>query len=306
MDAQGVHYALPPVIGQRTMTSTVEDSRRVKTFRRELVAAVPRFPNDRASLRAVESKTLTDLIITYIGWRLRYVAQRPRKVIGRLNLTSDPCAALLAPKIDAFLRSVEAGDDLTPYMSLQPHTHGYTPAADPRTPGADTWADKDFLLNVMGLHHFHLEAAGHAAPTNEVLFASVTREEFEIIGLFDHAAFDHKDDGTMTPERMKLWRTYQAREAVGALPGQLKIGGYANLGIARSSQPVAVTRAAQRHVGIIRKINPKLDDPAYVKTLYGEAAVPTKPKLKWSYCHLDFGLSDQAAAFFGVFDRGPN
>ena len=139
-------------------------------------------------------------------------------------------------------------------MSLQPHTRGYTPVAEPRTPGADTWADKDFLLNVMGLHHFHLglirEAAGHAARTNEVLFASVTREEFEVIGLFDHAAFDHKDDGTMTPERMKLWRTYQAREAAGALPGQLKIGGYANLGITRSSQPVAVTpcgAAARRH-----------------------------------------------------------
>jgi hypothetical protein len=59
----------------------------------------------------------------------RILAQRPRKVTGRLDLRGDPCAALLASNIDAFLRSVEAGDDLTPYMSLQSHTRGYTPAS---------------------------------------------------------------------------------------------------------------------------------------------------------------------------------
>ena len=63
-----------------------------------------------------------------------------------------------------------------------------------KTPKPDSWADKDFLLNVMGLHHFHLgltkETAGHMTRTNQVLFASVTREELEILGLFDHAAFE--------------------------------------------------------------------------------------------------------------------
>jgi hypothetical protein len=256
----------------------------------------------------MESKPLIDLLITYIGWRLRCVAQRPRKVAGRSNLAGDPRAVALKPNIDAFIEAVEGGNDLTPYLSLE-HSRGYTPAADPAAGGTKTWADKDFLLNVMGLHHFHLglttEAAGHAARTNEVLFASVTRDAFEILGLFDHAAFEHEDDGTMTPERVKLWRAYQVREAAGALPGQLMIGGYGNFGIAASSQPLAVTRAAQRHVGRIREIDPKLDDPAYVKTLFGEAT-PAKPKLKWWYKHLDFGLLDEPTALFGFLERGPN
>jgi hypothetical protein len=51
------------------------------------------------------------------------------QVIVARFLRGDPCAALLASNIDAFLRSVEAGDDLTPYMSLQSHTRGYTPAS---------------------------------------------------------------------------------------------------------------------------------------------------------------------------------
>jgi hypothetical protein len=54
----------------------------------------------------------------------------------------------------------------------------------------------------MGLHHFHLGltmgAAGHAARTNQVLFASVTRDEFEFLGLFDHSAFEYEGDGRET------------------------------------------------------------------------------------------------------------
>ena len=289
----------------------VEDPKRIKAFRRELVAAIPRFPNDKASLQALEAKSFTDLLITYIGWRLRYVAARPRRVTGIANLEADPRATGLKPNIDGFLKAVEAGADLTPYLSLQPHSRGYTPAADPnKTPKPDSWADKDFLLNVMGLHHFHLgltkETAGHMARTNEVLFASVTRDEFEILGLFDHAAFEHEDDGSMTPEREKLWAAYQVREAAGLLPGQLSVGGFGGFGITLSSQPVAVVRTAQRHVQIMREVDPKLDDSAFLRTLYPEGQVPAKPKLKWHYCHLDFGVLDDGAGFFGFFERGPN
>jgi hypothetical protein len=119
------------------MTSTAADSKRIKAFRRELIAAVPRFPNDKASLQAMESKPLTDLLITYIGWRLRCVAQRPRKVTGRSKLAGDPRAVALKPNIDAFIDVVEAGNDLimTPYLSLE-HRRGYTPAADP---AATSW-----------------------------------------------------------------------------------------------------------------------------------------------------------------------
>jgi len=174
--------------------SSIENSKRIKAFRRDLIAAVPRFSNDKASLPAMEAKHLTDLLIAFIGWRLRFVGARRRKVRGIEALTGDARATALRPNIEAFLRAVEAGEDLTPYLSLAPLTQGYTPAAEPGTLGADTWADKDFLLNVMGLHHFHLgmtkEAGGHMARTNEVLFVSVTRDTFEIIGLFDHAALN--------------------------------------------------------------------------------------------------------------------
>jgi len=40
-----------------------ENSKRIKAFRRELIAAIPRFPEQQASLQAMESKSLADLLI---------------------------------------------------------------------------------------------------------------------------------------------------------------------------------------------------------------------------------------------------
>ncbi|TCQ02678.1 hypothetical protein C8J34_11642 [Rhizobium sp. PP-F2F-G36] len=292
------------------MTYSFDDSKRIRALRRDLIAAVPRFPNNKDSLLAVEAKSLTNLLIIFIAWRLRHIGTRPRTVTGRDNLANDSRATTLAPNIDAFLKVVKDGGDLTPYLSIEPRTKGYTPAAEGQPPDKNSWGDKDLLLNVMGLHHFHLgltmEAAGHAVRTNELLFASVTRDTFDIIGLFDHAAFEHENDGSMTPERKKLWSAYGKREASGALPGQLSIGGFSGLGVTLSSHPVAVVRAAQEHVRVLREIDPELEDSAYVRGVYPEGSSPAKPKLKWAYNHLDFGLHDEGAAFFAVFRRGPN
>ena len=207
------------------------------------------------------------------------------------------------------MKAVKDGEDLTPYLSLGAVKEGYTPAAE-RSGPEESWADKDFLLNVMGLHHFHLgmtrEAKGHAARTNEVLFASVTRDTFEIIGLFDHDAFERKNDGTMTSERNHLWSIYDARRTANTLPGQLSVGGFNGLGITMSSHPVTVVRAAQEHARIIREVEPRLDDPMYVRSLYPADSIPEKPKFRWAYKNLDLGVCDDKAGFFGIFSKGPN
>lgn len=287
-----------------------EDLKRVRAFRRELIASVPRFPNDGASLQMMETKSLLDLMIAYIGWRVRYVAPRPRTIAGLANLLGDPKAIPLRQNIQAFVSAVENGSDLTPYLSLEPHTRGYTPAADSRSITSDTWADKDFLLNVMGLHHFHLglarEAKGHMARTDDVLFASVTRAEFEILGLFDHSAFEDAGDDRMTPERDRLWSAFSARQEAGLLPGQLALDGFGGMGITLGGQPLRMVLTAQHHLKIMREIEPQLDDHSFVLSLYADGAAPKKPKPRWFYNHLDFGLLDESAKYFMVLARGPN
>jgi hypothetical protein len=50
------------------------------------------------------------------------------------------------------------------------------------------WSDKDFLLNVMGYHHFHLGTAvqrrGYVDRTDDLIFAEVRRDTFTVIAIF--------------------------------------------------------------------------------------------------------------------------
>jgi hypothetical protein len=290
---------------------SLETRKRVAAFKRELVLEIPRFPNDRASLQTLQAKHLTDLLISYIGWRLRHVGQRPRIVTGRRMLNADLRATILKPNIDAFLAAVERGDDLTPYLSLKARTKGYTPPAE-APPPADSWADKDFMLNVMGLHHFHLgltvEQAGHRVRTNDVLFASVSRDRFEILGLFNHDTFEHEPNGDMKAEREKLWQAYERRQNADMLPGQLAIGGIGGMGIAMSSHPTQVVWAAQRHVQIIGDMDPTFDDPDEIRSYFGQhdEVPPEKPKFKWHYEHLDLGMLETSTGTFLLLQKGFN
>ena len=289
----------------------LDHSRMFQTFRKELIRIIPRLPNDKVSLKALQSKRHADLLIIYMCWRLRHIAIRPRTVIGRSVLDNDPRADTLRQNIEAFISMVETGSDLGPYLSLEAHRRGYVLKADPEKTDSATWEDKDFLLNVMGLHHFHLglhrETKGFMARTKYVLFASVSRDTFEILGLFDHTVFDDwTTDEAMTPERRRLWSIYEEHQAANNLPGQFTIGGFGNPGITTAGTPLVVTMAAIRQIRMAQEIEPKLDDPDFVRTLLGKHAVPTELNPKWHYNHLDFGLLNEPSNKFFVLIQGPN
>jgi hypothetical protein len=87
-------------------------------LRRDLIKAIPRVPNDKASLQHVEAKNLADLLIDYINWRSRYVGERPRTVSIEPAAQADPRWSARAAAINAFLDKVARGDDLTPSRTL--------------------------------------------------------------------------------------------------------------------------------------------------------------------------------------------
>ena len=188
-----------------TSQAAAAEPSRIKKFRGELIKAIPRFPNDRASLLEMRQQHMTDLLIDYTSWRSRYVGQRPRTVSVEPAVQSDPRWAAQAVGITAFLDKVRRGDDLFPHLSIEPHTKGYTPAA--RAPGAtpeDRWSDKDFVLNAMGHHHFHLgtkvQNRGHVDRTDDLIFSAVERDTFKVIAIFGHDVFDPTG-----AERKRLW-----------------------------------------------------------------------------------------------------
>jgi hypothetical protein len=288
----------------------VTESKRIKKLRAEIVKAIPRFPNDKASLQALEKKSLTSLFVDYANWAIRYVTPRPRQVQIETTASSDPRWQSLSNEITAFLNKVAQGGDLTPHLSLEPHTRGFTPAASTTGPGADRWADKDMLLNVMGYYHFHLgmtiESAGHATRTNDVLFAAVTRDVFEVVGVFDHSVFEMRSDPTavISAERQRVLRIFEDRAIRDAPPGSIVIPTF----MAMSGHSLQMTRKAQDYVHVLGEIDPKLDDVSYVKDLYDKAGIPApaKPKLRWQMDFLKLGIFDDATGAYFVFRDGPN
>ncbi len=190
------------------------ESKRIRRLRMDIIQELPRFnPNNKASKAELERLSPSGLFIHYINWRMRLVAVRPRVVEVTPSASGDARWIGMASDINILLEKVRLGGDLKPHLSLAAWTQGYTPAASAPGPNVDRWADKDFLLNVMGFHHFHLgrelEDRGFVTRTNDVLFAHVSRRRFEVIGIFDHSAFYSNDPDAMPAERQRLWELYE-------------------------------------------------------------------------------------------------
>jgi hypothetical protein len=282
------------------------ETKRITAFRLAIAKQIPKFPNNKASLQALETKPLGSLLIDYANWAIRYIAPRSRTVVVEQSASKDPRWQSLGAYIEALLKKAEHGDDLTPHLSLQPHTRGFTPAASAPGPNVDRWADKDMLLNVMGYHHLHLDAApSNQKRSDDVLFAHITRDLFTVVGIFNHTVFDAtQPNAAMTAERDRLWQIFDERSTRGIAPGQIVIAPL----IALSGHSQYLTQLSARYARVVADLDPKLDDETYVRGLYEKAhvPVPAKPNVRWHLIYLTLGLADERAGVFFPLCEGPN
>lgn len=286
------------------------ESKRVKSFRLGIAKEIPKFPNDKATLQVLEAFSLASLLIHYNNWAIRYVSVRPRTVSIESAASSDSRWSKLNSEIITFLDKVKNGEDLTPHLSVEPHMRGYTPVSAQKGPETDRWADKDFLLNVMGYHHFHLgqsvQPNGFAVRTDDLLFARVSRDHFTVVAIFDHSVFErpHSPSEAMTTERERLWTVFGEHSSRGIAAGTVYIPSM----ITTSGHSMHVVRLAGDYARVVREIDLLLDDIEYVKELYESAGlpIPTKPKLKWHLNYLDLGLLDATLNTFFIFRYGSN
>ncbi|MDH4186086.1 MAG: hypothetical protein OEV08_03730 [Nitrospira sp.] len=285
----------------------MDESKRIKKLRGEVIKAIPKFPNNRETKERLEGMPLATLLIHYLNWMIRYVSVKPRKTIIEPTVTADPRWRSLRVQVKALLGRVQLGENLTPHLSIQPHSKGYSPETSKTGPDVDRWTDKDFLLNVMGFHHFHLgekvEAAGHVERTDDVLFARVSREYFTAIGIFNHSVFEPAGD-EMSDERKRLWKIFDEHTSRGVPPGSVVIPSH----IATSGHPLHVVHTAQEYARIIYELDPKLDDPLFINELYGRAKVnaPEKIKLEWVLNFSDLGFHEARSNQLFVLRSGFN
>lgn len=285
----------------------MRESKRVIKFRAEMINTLPKFPNSRETKEALEYMPLATLLIHYLNWVSRYVSVRARKVIIEPVVTADHRWKLLNKQIKHFLEKVSRGENLAPNMSLQPHSKGYSPATSAQVKGVDRWADKDFLLNTMGFYHFHLgtvlEEKGYANRTNDVLFARITREEFIVVGIFDHSVFDIAGE-LMSEERKRLWDIFDMHTCRSVQSGSVVVSSL----IATSGHPVHVVFTASKYARVIRELDSNLDNPVFLKGLYDgvHKDVPRNAKLEWTLDYSDLCIYEKKHRHRFLLYRGFN
>jgi hypothetical protein len=289
------------------MTSHIE-SKRIKQFRLEIAKNIPKFPNNRQTLSILEGKSLPSLLVDHINWAYRLIPQRPRKIKIEPTLTADTRWKVFAVETKKLLKRASQGENLNSHLSLRAFRNGFTPASSLISPSTDKWEDKDFLLNIMGYHHFHLsheiEKTGHTRRTDVVLFAQVTRSEFIAIALFDHSVFEHTAGATipMTKERERLWALYDKRNSIGREPGKAYIS---NL-VTTSGHSYHHKRLAYDLSHIIYTIDNKLESLSTRHEIFNDLSNETVKamKLSWQLRFLDLGLLDKTTSIFYILKYG--
>ncbi len=282
-------------------------SKRVSAFARELIKLIPRVPNDAQSLEHMTKLSMTELLIAHANWKLRHVRPSPREVLNLDALRHDARTTLHQHGIDALLDAVRRGVDLSPHLSLKALRKGYAPGAYGPTPSIDSQTDKDLVLYAIGVHHFHLGANrinSLQGRTDELLFAFVSRDAFEILGLFDHSVFKSKSNGNLSPEQSRLWQMIYARQSRHLEPGSAYFTGLGGLGITTAGTAGLGSLSAIKHAQIIRSEDPKLDDRSYVRSLYIDVPQPSRPKFEWHYNGMDLCLLDRKARYLVIFNKG--
>lgn len=269
---------------------------------------MPFFPNNKETRQELLEQSISSVMFHYIHLALRFVPSRKRKVIIDPQVTSDTRWKLVKEGVNSLLEKVRAGEDLTPYLSLKAHTKGYTPSDRIRSGEADSWDDKDFLLNTTGFHHFHLgetiNAKGISERTNEVIFARVSRDEFHIAAIFDHSVFDSDRDenDSMNEERTRLWKIYDDFSTRGLSPGAV----YMSNSITASGHPLHIHQITREYTHVLNELDSKIKSREFESSVYEETKLskPKKNKFVWHINGLDLGLLDKANQFF-IIRHGP-
>lgn len=292
--------------GEKSSVTAIikSDSARVAKLKRKLVKCIPRFPNNKASLAHMQKKGLGELLIDYCNWRARYVGIRPRSVIIPTELYNAKSWVSSASAINAFLKSVEEGDDLTPNLSLKPHTKGYAlNARRKRATSEEKWSDKDFLLAMMGYHHFHLGDIDlihrHAGRTNELIFAKVDRDQFAVVDIFDHSVFEMG-----SAENTRLCEIHDQVVSTNREPNAVYVGA----AVATSGHSLHVVSYAAQCCKTVNAYEAKLDNRDFANSLFHDAGLkpPLKPNFEWQITHLDFSICERTTNTNFIFHQGWN
>lgn len=276
-------------------------SPRVQRFREEILRELPRVPNNRGSRESLRAMPMHTLILSFVTWRMRLIPRKARAVKIWAGGVTPMQFRVAKPELRPLLQDVSAGNDLTPYLSDLVKTTGIV-LPDARAAGQRQ--DIDMVLTRHGLHHFHVGARTPNNPkgrSGSLVFAEVLADEFRIVAMSDHRAFQHG-----TTERLRFFEICLSYMAKDVPPGQ----GFLPNPVMASGHSMLVTMFADTCDEEIRRRDALLDDPAYIDELYKNEQIvrdgkpiarPKIPSLTWHFEDLTFGILDKKTMVFFCF-----
>jgi hypothetical protein len=280
------------------------ESKRIKELKRTIAKEIPKFPNTRKTLQILENKPLGDLLIAYFNWAFRYIPPRRRRVIIKNTASSDPRWEKHQLSIMSLLQKAQNGENLNPYLSEKVYKRAFTPAPKGVIADYDKWADKDFILNAYSYHHLHLDALKESqSRSDDMIFVYVTREELQVIGIFNHNVFKPTTiSGNITEERDRFLRIVESRNVQNSGGVSFNVEQL----ITTSGHKTLLNLEAMKCAKIIISTDHKLDFPEYVDSIYESSSMP-KPvnyKVRWHFNYLDLGLLLGDQPYFTVIKKG--
>lgn len=277
------------------------EPKRVAVLRKTLVKIIPRIPNNKQTQILVEQMPLGKLLVCYFNWRSRFITVRRRKVNIEPAVTGNPLWKTLKDDVGHLIDKIRKGEDITPHLSKKTISHGIVFGEESK------WQDKDFLLNVMGFHHLHLGRAlagdGFVERTRSVLFVEVKYDCVNVIDIFDHSVFEFFcEEESINNERSRLWRIFDERSRQGVPPGSM----YLSSSITTAGTNTRFTFLSIAFVKMISKVEKDLENPDYLRDIFGVDADYDVRKIKpeWMIRDFDLGLFDKKLNVFGCFIYG--
>lgn len=287
--------------------SNLATSERLRQFYEGLATTIPcPEPEARDDLRTMPHP---ELLVRYLNWADRFVAARPRRVVTWDGFLHHGSGALHMDQVHALATEVEAGSNLSPYLSEKSARDGYMRPSGKRKRRGVEWADKDYALNAYEMHHLHLDRAG----TEQLLYVNFSREDAFFLMVGDHKSFDDgslalavaesrkgtpyelRGVGLPRPRAMTEYNRLQRAGLATFLPAGDQVVMGANLTSAGTS--TMHTLYAQRIVRKMKEWDSQIDNEGFGSDWLEKSGkpYPASPNFQWAMDYCDLCLLETVA-----------
>jgi len=245
--------------------------------------------------------SMQQLVLIYLTWKMRLVRAVPRKLRIWSGGVDPVFLESMRSEIEPLAGKVDRGQNLSSHLSNLVNTLGF---AMPQVPAEKRRNVRDAILTKTGLHHFHVGAVNVANPrgrSGRLVFADVTDDEFRIIAISDHDAFNIGSD-----EWKRLFGISH-RYIQSQVPGG---GPHMAYPVMSNGDSMALLMYAMHCEELMMRRDSQLDDPAFADEFYSscrsedgrEVQRPRRPNFRWSFSECDLGVTEtKSGVFFPLY-----